>query len=145
MPDRVHIAFAFGCLPETRLLKWCKLGSEQDSFLRLLTLGLWVQGNLGSDTEAGSEGAALEAAAALAAVAAMVDGLKAFLSPHLPALLHLLFSSAVLACKQANCSKSAGNIRIQLASFMPPRLLLAPLFAHFEGAVQVRLHCLRSV
>ena len=79
----------------------------------------------------------LEAASALAAVRALVDGLKAFLSPHLPALLQLLFSPAVLNCTQANISQSASTIRIQLAGFMPPRLLLAPLFAHFEGAVQV--------
>lgn len=90
-----------------------------------------------ADTESSSEAAALEAAAALAAVAAMVEGLKAFLSPHLSALLHLLFSPAVLACKQANCSETAGGIRIQLAGVMPARLLLGPLFAHFDGAVQV--------
>ena len=84
------------------------------------------------------EGAALEAAAALAAVAALVDGLQAFLSPHLSALLHLLFSPAVLACHQADCSKTASSIRIQLAGVMPARLLLAPLFGHFDGAVQVK-------
>ena len=91
-----------------------------------------------SEEESSSEGAALEAAAALAAVSALVEGLKAFLSPHLSALLNLLFSPPVLACKQAGCSESAGSIRIQLAGVMPPRLLLAPLFAHFEGAVKVR-------
>ena len=90
-----------------------------------------------ADTESSSEAAALEAAAALTAVAALVEGLKAFLSPHLSALLHLLFSPAVLACKQANCSETAGSIRIQLAGVMPARLLLGPLFAHFDGAVQV--------
>ena len=87
--------------------------------------------------ETSSEGVALEAAAALAAVAALVEGLKAFLSPHLSALLHLLFSPAVLACKQANCSETASSIRIQLAAVMPARLLLGPLFGHFDGAVQV--------
>lgn len=86
-----------------------------------------------------SEGGALEAAAALAAVSALVDGLQAFLSPHLSALLHLLFSPAVLACNQADCSKTAGSIRIQLAGVMPARLLLGPLFGHFNGAVQVGL------
>lgn len=91
------------------------------------------------ESEASSEGAALEAAAALAAVSALVDGLKAFLSPHLSALLHLLFSPAVLACNQADCSKTAGGIRIQLAGVMPARLLLGPLFGHFDGAVQVTL------
>lgn len=89
------------------------------------------------DGEASSEGAALEAAAALAAVAALVDGLQAFLSPHLSALLHLLFSPTVLTCSQADCSKTAGSIRIQLAGVMPARLLLGPLFGHFDGAVQV--------
>ena len=89
--------------------------------------------------ENSSEGAALEAAAALAAVAALVDGLQAFLSPHLAALLHLLFSPAVLACNQSNCSNTAASIRIQLAGVMPARLLLGPLFGHFDGAVQVSL------
>ena len=89
--------------------------------------------------ENSSEGAALEAAAALAAVAALVDGLQAFLSPHLAALLHLLFSPAVLACNQSNCSNTAASIRIQLAGVMPARLLLGPLFGHFDGAVQVGL------
>lgn len=88
--------------------------------------------------EEGSEGVALEAAAALAAISALVASLQAFLSPHLSALLHLLFSPPVLACKQAKCSETAGSIRIQLAGVMPPRLLLAPMFAHFDGAVKVR-------
>ena len=84
-----------------------------------------------------SEGAVLETAAALAAVAALVDGLQAFLSPQLPALLHLLFSPAVLTCTQGDCSMTAGSIRIQLAGVMPARLLLAPLFGHFDGVVKV--------
>lgn len=89
--------------------------------------------------DSSTEGPALEAAAALAAVAALVEGLKAFLSPYLSALLHLLFSPPVLACKQAGCRESASSIRIQLAGVIPPRLLLVPLFAHYDGAVKVRL------
>lgn len=104
-----------------------------------LSYCLSVQDNeVEAEEESSSEGAALEAAAALAAVSALVEGLKAFLSPHLSAVLNLLFSPPVLACKQAGCRESAGSIRIQLAGVMPPRLLLAPLFAHFEGAVKVR-------
>ena len=102
------------------------------------------EGESDKEEESSTEGPALEAAAALAAVASLVEGLKAFLSPHLSALLHLLFSPPVLACKQAGCSESAGSIRIQLAGVMPPRLLLAPLFAHFDGAVKVRLAVLCS-
>ncbi|KAA6423835.1 MAG: U3snoRNP10 and NUC211 domain-containing protein, partial [Trebouxia sp. A1-2] len=86
--------------------------------------------------DSSTEGPALEAAAALAAVAALVEGLKAFLSPYLSALLHLLFSPPVLACKQAGCRESASSIRIQLAGVIPPRLLLVPLFAHYDGAVK---------
>ena len=100
--------------------------------------GCVQEGEAEAEEESSSEGPALEAAAALAAVAALVEGLKAFLSPHLSALLHLLFSPPVLACKQAGCSESASSIRIQLAGVMPPRLLLAPLFAHFDGALKVR-------
>ena len=66
-----------------------------------------------------------------------MDGLKAFLSPYLAALLQLLFSPQLLACKQAGCSDAAGNIRIQLAAAIPPRLLLAPLFGYLDSAIQV--------
>lgn len=108
--------------------------------LKIMLICLLVQeGESDEEGESSTEGPSLEAAAALAAVAALVEGLKAFLSPHLSALLHLLFSPPVLACKQAGCSESASSIRIQLAGVMPPRLLLAPLFAHFDGALKVRL------
>ena len=90
------------------------------------------------DQEA-SEAAGLEAASALAAVGALVEGLKAFLSPHLAALLQLLFSPRLLACKQAGCSEAAATIRIQLAAVIPPRLLLAPLFSYWDGALQASL------
>lgn len=89
------------------------------------------------EDEGTSEAAALEAASALAAVRALVNGLQAFLSPYLAALLQLLFSPQLLACKQAGCSEAAAGIRIQLAAAIPARLLLAPLFGYLDSAIKV--------
>ncbi|KAL4423978.1 hypothetical protein ABPG75_001279 [Micractinium tetrahymenae] len=83
-----------------------------------------------------SEAAALELGAALAAVAALVEHLGAFLAPHLPLLLGVLLHPAVLQCSAARCSESAASIRQQLAEGVPTRLLLPPLLAHLEPATE---------
>lgn len=83
-----------------------------------------------------SETAALELSAALAAVAALVEHLGAFLAPHLPLLLGVLLHPAVLQCHSARCADVAAAIRRQLASSVPARLLLPPLLAHLEPAAE---------
>lgn len=113
---------------------------RKTAVLSLHTAHVSLQDTKASQEEVeASEAAALEAASALAAVGALVDGLKAFLSPYLAALLQLLFSPHLLACPQAGCSGAAARIRIQLAAAIPPRLLLAPLFGYLDGAIQVRI------
>ncbi|KAL4421861.1 hypothetical protein ABPG77_001343 [Micractinium sp. CCAP 211/92] len=82
------------------------------------------------------EGAALELGAALAAVAALVEHLGAFLAPHLPLLLGVLLHPAVLQGSAARCSESAASIRQQLAKGVPTRLLLPPLLGHLEPATE---------
>ncbi|PRW61623.1 hypothetical protein C2E21_0211 [Chlorella sorokiniana] len=83
-----------------------------------------------------SESAALELAAALAAVAALVEHLGAFLAPHLPLLLGVLLHPAVLQCSAARCADVAQAIRRQLAQAVPARLLLPPLLAQLEPAAE---------
>ena len=93
------------------------------------------------DTEgakAPAEGTALETASALAAIAAVTEGLGPYLSPYLPRLLALLSSHALLACGTAGCNSAALSILTQLATAIPARLLLAPLAARFETSLQVR-------
>ena len=84
-----------------------------------------------------AEGPALETASALAAIAAVADGLGPYLSPYLPRLLSLLPSSQLLACRTAGCDSSAQAILTQLATAIPARLLLGPLAAHFPPSLQV--------
>ncbi|KAK9810295.1 hypothetical protein WJX72_008160 [[Myrmecia] bisecta] len=83
-----------------------------------------------------AEGAALEAATALAAVAALVDGVGAFLSPYLTALLQLLLAPRLLACSAANCSAGAAAVRRKLPDVIPARLLLGPLFNQLDHALK---------
>lgn len=99
-----------------------------------------------------TEAAALELAAALAAVAALVEHLGSFMAPHLPLLLAVLLHPAVLRCSAARCADVAQAIRRQLAQTVPARLLLPPLLAHLEPAAEVRrrpalpyLACMRAM
>ena len=104
-----------------------------------------MQDKQAEQEDEGSEAAALEAASALAAVRALVNSLQAFLSPYLAALLQLLFSPQLLACKQAGCSEAAAGIRIQLAAAIPARLLLAPLFGYLDSAIKVGVSYARAL
>ncbi|GAB4814939.1 hypothetical protein N2152v2_001985 [Parachlorella kessleri] len=82
------------------------------------------------------EAPALELAACLAAILALVESLGAFLAPHLPALLGVLLAPGVLRCHAARCAEAAAAVRARLAGGVPPRLLLGPLLGHLEPAVE---------
>ncbi|KAK9825496.1 hypothetical protein WJX74_001182 [Apatococcus lobatus] len=83
-----------------------------------------------------SEGAALEMASVLAAIAAASDTLGAYLSPYLSRLLALLPSAPLLACHTAGCRASAQAILSQLAAAIPARLLFGPLAAQLPASLQ---------
>ena len=81
------------------------------------------------------EAAAIELAAALAALAALVRSLGAFLSPYLREVLSLVLAPTVLASNSAGCSAAAAAVRAELPTAGPARLLLEPLFAQLPVAV----------
>lgn len=68
---------------------------------------------------------------------ALASGMGAFLVPHLPRVFSLLMQSSLLACSASEVSSTAAHAWQALADSVPPRLLLPPLFAHLEAAVQV--------
>ena len=86
-----------------------------------------------------SERQQLEVQAALDAVAALIHNLGPFLSPHLPALLHLLLDPRLLHPGTAAC-QLAGEARGRLCQAVPARLLLPALIQHLHVATQVG-HC----
>lgn len=89
-----------------------------------------------SDEDEGlvSEASALELAASLSALAALVSSLGAFLASHLPQVLAVVLNPAVLSCNAAHCSELAASIRSQLAREIPARLLLGPLASELDAA-----------
>ena len=97
----------------------------------------WLQED--ASERAPSEGAALEMASVLAAIAATSGSLGPYLSPYLPRLLALLPCAPLLACHSAGCSAAAQAILSQLATAIPARLLLAPLAAQLPASLQVRI------
>jgi U3 small nucleolar RNA-associated protein 10 len=88
----------------------------------------------GGAAPSASEATALELAAALAAVSALVGGVGAFLAPHLPHLLPVLLHPSVLAAGAARGGDAAAAIRGALGGAVPARLLLPPLMEHLDAA-----------
>lgn len=97
----------------------------------------------GSDEEEAGDAAtgqaALELASALAALEALVGGLGAFMSPYLARLVQLLVHPAVLGCSTAGAADTAARLRVLLPSAVPARLLLEPLSAQWEHALELSL------
>jgi hypothetical protein len=81
----------------------------------------------------------VEAASALTALDALAAGMGAFLVPHLPRVLSLLLQRPLLACPAPDVAAMAAHTWQALADAVPPRLLLPPLFAHLDAALQVCL------
>jgi U3 small nucleolar RNA-associated protein 10 len=79
--------------------------------------------------------AALELAAALTVLEALVSNLGAFMSPYLPRLLQLLLHRRVLTCTVADANAVAGRLRGALPVKVPARLLLQPLLQQWDSAV----------
>lgn len=77
----------------------------------------------------GDNAAALEAAAALAAIVALVRSLPKFISPYLPAILQLCLNPVVWgsACEASGASSTSEALRRLLPNTVPLRLLLPPL------------------
>jgi U3 small nucleolar RNA-associated protein 10 len=84
---------------------------------------------------AGAPDAALEVAAAVAALESLAEALGAFMSPYLPRLLQLLLHPVVLGCAEGGAAASAARLRGVLVKAVPPRLLLEPLTRHWEKAL----------
>lgn len=80
----------------------------------------------------------VEAASALAALDALAAGMGAFLAPYLPRVLALVLQRSILACCAPQVAATASHAWRVLASAIPPRLLLPPLFAQLNPALQVR-------
>jgi U3 small nucleolar RNA-associated protein 10 len=91
-----------------------------------------------------AEDAALELAAALAALAALVERLGGFLSPHLPALLAILLNPRVLACTTAGCDRFAAAVRERLPAAVPPRLLLPALYQRLQPCLDAAADALSA-
>jgi len=83
----------------------------------------------------GAPDAALEIAAAVAALESLAEALGAFMSPYLPRLLQLLLHPVVLGCSEGGAAASAARLRGVLVKAVPPRLLLEPLTSHWEQAL----------
>ncbi len=98
---------------------------------------------------AAEEADAVELAASLAALCAMVRGLGAFVSPYLGDVISLAINPAVLSCSSAGCAAAAAALRSELPAVVPARLLLEPLFrqlpAAVEGGLQSTLALLSAV
>lgn len=87
---------------------------------------------------AAAEALHVEAASALAALDALAAGMGAFLAPYLPRILALVLQRSILACRAPQVAATASHAWRVLAGAIPPRLLLPPLFAQLNPALQVR-------
>jgi U3 small nucleolar RNA-associated protein 10 len=74
-------------------------------------------------------------AASLAALEALVSHLGAFASPYLPRLIALVVSPAVLTCGDGDAAGRAARLRAALPAKVPPRLLVEPVVAAWDGAL----------
>ncbi|GBF96147.1 hypothetical protein Rsub_08895 [Raphidocelis subcapitata] len=81
------------------------------------------------------EEAGLLLAASLAALEALVAHLGAFVSPHLPRLLAVALAPTALSCRHGGASARAARLRRLLTEKVPPRLLVDPLAAAWDGAL----------
>ena len=86
---------------------------------------------------AAAEALHVEAASALAALDALAAGMGAFLAPYLPRVLALVLQRSILACRAPQVAATASHAWRVLAGAIPPRLLLPPLFAQLNPALQV--------
>lgn len=84
----------------------------------------------------GAHAAALELASALMATLSLVEGLGAFLSPQLPAILRLVLDPRVQSLKAAECGAIADKVRKQLPASVPARLLLPALASFVETSME---------
>ena len=65
-------------------------------------------------------------------------GAGAFLAPYLARLLALLLRPALLRPAGGELARGAAGVRDALVGAVPPRLLLPPLFAQLDAALEVR-------
>lgn len=89
---------------------------------------------------ASAEALHVETASALAALDALAAGLGAFLAPYLPRVLALVLQRSLLTCSAPQVAGTAAHAWRVLTDAVPPRLLLPPLFAHLDAALEVPAH-----
>lgn len=70
-----------------------------------------------------------------------VRGAGAFLAPYLARMLALLLHPALLVRRAGGeLAGEAAGVRDALVAAVPPRLLLPPLFAQLDAALEARPH-----